>query len=35
MLVLALYNIVAHPLISEGWHYATMLLTQLLVRVDT
>jgi hypothetical protein len=26
---LALYNNAAHPVISEGWHFTAMLLTQL------
>jgi hypothetical protein len=27
--VLALYNYAAHPVIGEGWHFTTMLFTQL------
>jgi hypothetical protein len=30
---LAFYNNAAHPVICEGWHFTTMLLTQLYVRV--
>jgi hypothetical protein len=26
---LALYNNAVHPVIGEGWHFTTMLLTQL------
>jgi hypothetical protein len=32
---LELYNNAAHPVISEDWHFSTMLLTQLQVRVGT
>jgi hypothetical protein len=32
---LALYNNAAHLVISEGWHFTTMLLTQLWGKVGT
>jgi hypothetical protein len=32
---LALYNNAADPVKGEGWHFTTMLLTQLKVKVGT
>jgi hypothetical protein len=32
---MALYNNAAHPIISEGWHFKTMLLSHLYVKVGT
>jgi hypothetical protein len=32
---LALYNTAAHPAMREDWHFTTMLLTELYLRVGT